>query len=67
MKGSFSLIDEMYLNHLLRFQEWSKYKPLSGEVFDGKITGVSNNGLLSIEDRNGQVNNYDLKEINFVL
>jgi BirA family transcriptional regulator, biotin operon repressor / biotin---[acetyl-CoA-carboxylase] ligase len=67
MKGSFSLIDEMYLNHLLRFQEWSKYKLLSGEVFDGKIIGVSNNGLLSIEDRSGQVNNYDLKEINFVL
>ena len=66
-KGSFSLIDEMYLNYLLKFHEWSKYKSLNGEVFEGKITGVSKNGLLSVEDRSGQVKNYDLKEINFVL
>ena len=66
-KESFSLIDEMYLNYLLRFNEWSKYKSLSGEVFEGKITGVSNNGLLSVENRSGQLNNYDLKEISFVL
>ena len=66
-KENFSLIDEMYLNYLLKFNKWSKYKSLSGEVFEGKITGVLNNGLLSVENRSGKSNNYDLKEISFVL
>jgi BirA family transcriptional regulator, biotin operon repressor / biotin---[acetyl-CoA-carboxylase] ligase len=66
-KGSFSLIDKQYLNHLFKFNEWSKFKPINTDVFTGKIIGITQNGLVIIEARSGKTANYDLKEITFVL
>lgn len=57
-------IDNNYLERLYKLNEWANY--ISGEVpFEGKVKGVSKIGKLQVEMRNGEVREFDLKEIVF--
>lgn len=65
-KGDHSMLDELYLSNLYRYNIWSNYKSIDCEKFEGKITGVSKDGLIEMEKKNGRSTNYDLKEISFI-
>ena len=53
-----------YLRRLYRFDEISAFKKPEGNVFQGKICGISPTGKLRI-DQKGKVEEFDLKEIKF--
>ena len=53
-----------YLKYLFQLNEKAFYEDVDGE-FEGKIIGVSENGLLQIAKEN-EIRNYDLKEIKFI-
>jgi BirA family biotin operon repressor/biotin-[acetyl-CoA-carboxylase] ligase len=53
-----------YLKHLYKYNTSSKYRQ-NGEVFEGKIIGVTSLGLLQIM-RNDGVVDYNFKEIEFI-
>ena len=61
----FDLIDSLYLNHLYKFNKPSMFKSLSGN-FLGKIVGVSLQGKLQVELEDETIEEFDLKEIEFV-
>lgn len=54
-----------YITHLFQFNEFKSYHDENGD-FEGKITDVADSGHLVIE-RNGELKQYDLKEITFKL
>jgi hypothetical protein len=49
-----------------RFNEPHKYKA-GNRIFTGRITDISNTGILSIEDENCKIKGFSFKEIDFVL
>lgn len=57
-------IDSAYLERLYRLNEWANYKSMDSG-FDGKVKGVSKIGKLQVELRNGDLKEFDLKEISF--
>jgi len=59
-----SFIRNCYLEHLYQLHETAIYQDTEGK-FEGKIIGVSENGLLQIQKENN-VKTYDLKEIKFI-
>lgn len=63
-RGESNKIKSDYLANLYRLGEWFAYD--DGEVFEGKIIGIDENGKLSIEKRNGMVCSYGLKEVVFL-
>jgi BirA family transcriptional regulator, biotin operon repressor / biotin---[acetyl-CoA-carboxylase] ligase len=58
-------IEKEYGCALYRRDEWSWYEDKKGK-FPGAIKGVDNHGRLLIEDEDGDIRVYDLKEIKFV-
>ncbi len=62
-KGQINSLKSDYLNHLLGFCEERLYK--SDEIFNGKIIGVTDGGLLQMETHEG-VRNFDFKQIEFL-
>ena len=64
--GDYLMLDELYLSNFYRYNIWSNYKSIDCEEFEGKIIGVSKDGLIVIEKKNGTSTNYDLKEISFI-
>lgn len=58
-------LDFSYLQHLYRLNEWKKYADKNSS-FEGKIVGVSASGKLQMELLNGDVKEFDLKEIRFL-
>lgn len=62
---NYQLIDSLYLNQLYKFNKPSMYKDSTGS-FMGKIVGVSLQGKLQIELDNETVEEFDLKEIQFL-
>lgn len=64
-RGEKLMIDEDYKKALFRCDEWSFYEDKKGK-FPGCIKGVDNQGLLLIEDEEGLVKQYDLKEIRYL-
>jgi BirA family biotin operon repressor/biotin-[acetyl-CoA-carboxylase] ligase len=58
-------LQTLYHKNLWGFNKLKKFKDEKG-VFFGKITGVSEEGLLNIETENG-TNKYNIKEISFLL
>jgi BirA family biotin operon repressor/biotin-[acetyl-CoA-carboxylase] ligase len=61
----FKLIDTMYINHLYKIQQPVMFKDSLGELFIGKIIGVSQVGKLRIQLENETVNEFDLKQVSF--
>ncbi len=54
-----------YLQRLYKLKEWHSYKS-ADQVFEGKIIGISAIGKLQVELRMGQLQEFDLKEIQFL-
>ncbi len=63
--GNHALIQKDYLHHLFRFQETALYQYPDGEIFSGKIVGVSDAGKLKIHHQKGE-ELFDMKEVNFI-
>lgn len=64
-KGDQRAIHEQYLSHLLGYREWAMYD--DGEVFEGFIQGMNEEGKIIIEKRGGEHVTYGLKEVKFLL
>ena len=57
-----------YLSRLYRIGEFHEYTDCSdGSVFEGKITGVTKDGLLQVENRKGELKEFAFKEINYII
>jgi BirA family transcriptional regulator, biotin operon repressor / biotin---[acetyl-CoA-carboxylase] ligase len=66
ISGDFDLVRLDYISRLFRHNKWSKYKDLNSE-FNGRILSVSDAGKLVVEMEDRSVNEYDFKEIDFIL
>jgi BirA family transcriptional regulator, biotin operon repressor / biotin---[acetyl-CoA-carboxylase] ligase len=64
--GNFALIQESYLKNLYRFQEQSLFQYPGGEIFSGKIVGLTESGKLIIHHNNGE-EVFDLREVIFLI
>lgn len=63
--GQTEAIREEYLRHLYRFDEPALFQRKDGHIFEGRITGVTPQGLLQV--RHGQgVSAFDVKEVAFL-
>jgi len=61
--GNYTTLKEEYLNFLYRFKVKANYRQ-NGEIFEGRIIDVSDQGLLSMETEKGLMT-YNFKEIEF--
>lgn len=64
--GNFSEIDSAYFSQLFRSSEWAKYSK-NKIIFEAKIIGIGEFGQLQLENRDGTVDEFMFKEIEFVL
>lgn len=60
------LIRQDYLNNLFRFMEDTLYRDRSGRMFSGRIVGVSPQGQLRIDGKEGE-KAFGMKEVQFIL
>lgn len=58
-------LNNSYLENLYRFNKFSDFMA-DGKEFKGKIVGIGEYGNLQLEQKNGQVTEYDFKEIKFL-
>ncbi len=65
-RGNFSEIDSAYFSKLFRSGEWAKYLK-DGIVFEAKIIGIGEFGQLQLENRDGIVEEFMFKEVEFVI
>jgi len=63
--GSREELLEKYTIRLYMLNKWSTYKS-GGRIFNGKITGVSEQGQIIIEDRKGKIEQFSFREIHYV-
>jgi BirA family biotin operon repressor/biotin-[acetyl-CoA-carboxylase] ligase len=56
-----------YISSLYGFMEWRSYRTISEGSLYGKIIGITQSGQLMIEDEDGTVNNFNFKEIEFII
>lgn len=63
-KGKMEEVKKEYLNHLFLKDAWAVFK-VNGRDFEGKITGISRDGKLQLEERTGGLRFFGLKEITF--
>jgi len=64
--GQFANLDAEYLQYLYRLQESTLFQRRNGDVFWGKICGVSASGQLLIRHEEGEEEAFDLKEVSIV-
>jgi BirA family biotin operon repressor/biotin-[acetyl-CoA-carboxylase] ligase len=64
-RGEKQTIDEDYKKALFRCEEWAFYEDKKGK-FPGRIKGVDNQGLLKVEDEEGEIRLFDLKELKYL-
>jgi BirA family biotin operon repressor/biotin-[acetyl-CoA-carboxylase] ligase len=64
ISGKHSDIRKDYTASLYRYMEWHSFFG-KGQPFTGRITSVSVSGLLQIEDRKGNINEFAFREIEF--
>jgi len=57
--------DEDYLQALYLFEKWTTFE-VNNTQFSGRIKGVNSHGNLLIEQEDGNVNQYDLQEVEFL-
>ncbi|MDN3586687.1 biotin--[acetyl-CoA-carboxylase] ligase [Pedobacter aquatilis] len=60
----YSFLQKTYLAQLLNFNTAAKYKQ-NGQVFEGIIKGVRENGILAMEI-NGEIHDFNFKEIEYI-
>lgn len=65
LKSNNKKIDEDYLSKLFRLNEWGNFSTARGDLL-GKIKGVKKNGRLTIQFQNGEILDFDNKEIEFI-
>lgn len=63
-KGKMEEVKREYLNHLFLKDNWAVFK-VDGKDLEGKITGISSDGKLQLEERSGGLRFFGLKEITF--
>jgi BirA family biotin operon repressor/biotin-[acetyl-CoA-carboxylase] ligase len=63
---NFYEIDSTYFSHLFRNGEWAKYSK-DGNTFKAKIIGIGKFGQLQLEKRDGIVEDFMFKEVEFIL
>ena len=63
--GKHEILDRDYLHLLYRLNVWANYN-IDGEVSEGKISGVKENGKLLVEMRGGEKREFNAKQIVFV-
>lgn len=57
-----------YLERLYRYGKFHDFTDCStGTVFEGRIIGVSEQGLLRVENRKGELKEFAFKEINYII
>ncbi|WP_114751257.1 biotin--[acetyl-CoA-carboxylase] ligase [Pleomorphovibrio marinus] len=57
-------IRNSYLERLFRANEWALFD--DGELFEGKILGITDEGKLRIEKQDGRLISYAFKEVSFI-
>jgi BirA family biotin operon repressor/biotin-[acetyl-CoA-carboxylase] ligase len=62
--GNYNSLRNEYLNYLYQYNIKANYRQ-NGEIIEGKIVDVSENGLLSLETIEG-IKTYNFKEIEFI-
>lgn len=60
-----AVLDSDYQSKLYRKDRWCMYRDCN-KTYEGKITSVTNSGMVQIEDRDGSVHEYSLKEVSFI-
>ncbi|WP_421945574.1 biotin--[acetyl-CoA-carboxylase] ligase [Pedobacter sp.] len=60
----YSFLQKTYLEQLLNFETAAKYKQ-NGQVFEGIIKGVRENGILAMEI-DSEIRNFNFKEIEYI-
>ena len=63
--GNYQQIDEDFTQHLFRYQQTADFK-VGIEIIQGKITGITDTGLLIVETAKGE-QCFNFKEIGFVV
>ncbi|MDP9049015.1 MAG: biotin--[acetyl-CoA-carboxylase] ligase [Bacteroidota bacterium] len=63
--GNVSFVRKTYLSRLYWLNEHKSFKT-RGSVFNGVISNVKDNGILVIQNNNGEENEFSLKEIEFL-
>lgn len=63
---NYDILRSDYLSLLYRRDQWHKYQD-QAEIFTGRILKVSDTGRLIIEREDGTLNEYDFKEVEFLL
>ena len=56
-----------YFNKMYRLGEWHYFENMKGDVFQAKILGTDNNGLLILEKAEGQEEKFNFHEIRFII
>lgn len=64
--GKIGEIESAYFSNLFRANNWSNYKK-DGKLFEAKIVGIGEFGQLKLEKRDGSVETYLFKEVEFVI
>ncbi len=65
-QGNFELIDSTYHHRLYRLNTKAPFRE-NGTEFTGTIKGVNESGKLLIENKTGEMLEFDLKEVEFVI
>jgi BirA family biotin operon repressor/biotin-[acetyl-CoA-carboxylase] ligase len=58
-------INENYLSRLYQINQWQSYQTDMG-TFRGRIIGVDAYGFLQIEDQQGKIRSYDVKQVSYL-
>ena len=66
ISGNTAMIKAHYLSRLYRNAKWFKYQDMKG-IFTGRIVSVSDTGKLQVEREDGIIDEYEFKEIDFIL
>jgi BirA family biotin operon repressor/biotin-[acetyl-CoA-carboxylase] ligase len=65
LEGEYRQLNEDYLNRLYLFNQWANYDRNSN-ILELKIVGVDHFGSLMMEAKDGQISDYQFKEIRFI-
>jgi BirA family biotin operon repressor/biotin-[acetyl-CoA-carboxylase] ligase len=63
--GDSDRIKSDYISHLYRHFQWSKFRDIKG-IFEGRISDVTDAGVLRVELKDGNLNEYSFREIDFI-
>lgn len=63
--GKFEEISDLYKSRFFRLGEYCRFS-INGAISEKKVIGPGASGLLQLEDRNGIVNEYDVKQIKWI-